>query len=1125
MKKKPDDCSFQNEKRLKVNWLVMKLLMFLLFAGSMGLSASSYSQKTKIDLHLQNSSLTDIFRAIENSSEFIFFYNDEVVNDQIKTSVSADGIEIEKFFDQLFKATDIAYKIDDRQVFLYKKDDLKSLESILSLSQQQPQKKDISGIVRDSKGLPLPGVSVVVKGTTTGTITNTNGKFSLMVPTDAQTLVFSFVGMKTQEIIFGNKGTINVTLEEAIVDINEMVVVGYGVQRKATLTGSIVNTDNKEIAMAPVTNVANALTGLLPGVVVKNISGTPGDDDATTILIRGQNTTGDNSPLIVVDGVQDVAGWQRINPNDIESISVLKDASAAIYGSRAANGVILITTKRGTLGKPTVSYSFNQGISTPTRLPKLADAATYADYVNSVLVHQGLSPQYSDAEIQKFKDGSDPLNYPNVNWYKEVLRKSTPQSQQNLSVRGGTETIKYSFSGSYSNEEGIFKNGVLNFETYSIRSNIDAVINKYLKVGFDLNNSYQNRNDALEDFNGLRELPWIPVYWPNGLPGPGAESGQNPAIEATSAYGNNNNKVDRNALKASFDLTIPWVAGLGVDGYFAYNKDETTGKLWQTPWTVYQYDKTNNIYIPIIGGFIAAPQLTESSNIGRSTLYNLRVKYDHQFNDHHINTFIAVEQSESTNSFFSAFRRNYLSSTISELFAGSPIDQVTDGTSFETGRKNIFGRLNYGFKDKYLFDFNARYDGSSNFPKGKQWGFFPGASAAWRLSQENFMKNSLGFVNNLKVRASYGEIGNDAIAAFQNLRLYTLNGNGYPYGTAQAATQGLIAGVSPNPNITWEVAKTSNIGLDAGLWNDKLGISLDLFKQRRSNILATEALAIPVYTGLVLPDENIGIIENKGLELQLSHSNRINGVTYKIAGNVAYAKSKIIYLADPANVPVWQKAAGHMVGSGLYYHAIGIFRTQADVDKNPVVPGTEVGDLKYEDVNKDGVIDANDLVRMDKPSIPEITFGLNLSASYKNFSLWANFTGATRVWQYYLINSTLASNSLADLVENRYRPGSMDSKYPWLPTVTTESEVSGLHSSFWLKDASYIRLKTLELSYTLPEKLLSKIRYISSLRIYLNGSNLFTLDKLKWVDPENNDSSGNFYPQSKIFNLGINVSF
>ncbi|MEO5997481.1 MAG: SusC/RagA family TonB-linked outer membrane protein [Chitinophagaceae bacterium] len=826
----------------------------------------------------------------------------------------------------------------------------------------------------------------------------------------------------------------------------------------------------------------------------------------------------------MVDGSQGVSGWQRINSRDIESISVLKDASAAIYGARAANGVILITTKRGVTGKPIISYSANFGISQPTRLPELADAATLAQYINDLLVSQGQSKRYTDAEIQKFGDGSDPVNYPNYNWYNDVIKKSTGQSQHNLSIRGGTEAVKYSASGSYTNEGGIFKDGVTKFKTYAIRSNLDARVNKYLKVGLDLNNYFQNGDYARSNFSALRQVPFYPVYWPNGLPSAGIEGGQNPAIEATSAWGNDNNKVERIVIKVSFDLTIPWVKGLGVDGYFAYNKDETERKLWQTPFTVYNYDKANDKYIPVTGGGILLPQLTQSRADGRGTLYNLRLKYDKQFQDHHISTFIALEQSESFSSSFSAFRKNYLSQSIDELFAGSLIDQSTGGTSFESSRKNYFGRVSYGFRDKYLADFNFRYDGSSNFPKGNQWGFFPGASIAWRVSQEKFMKKNLAFITNLKLRASYGQIGNDAIAAFQNLRLYTLNALGYTTGIAQTATQGLAAGVSPNPNITWEVAKIKNIGLDASLWNGLLGFEVDVFNQTRSNILATRDLAVPAYTGLILPSENIGVVENKGIEVVVSHTQRFNNLSYKIAGNVAYAKSNVVNLSEPQNVPAWQKAQGHILQAELMYEAIGIFRTKEELAANPRWPGAKVGDLIYRDVNKNGVIDAADRVRTDKTNIPEVTFGLNLSMNYKNFSLWANVAGATGVWQYYLLDFRISTNNLAEVIRNRYTTGSMDSKYPLLPTVSTESEPSGLHSTFWMRNASYARLKTLELSYTLPDLLLTKLR-LSSLRVYLNGNNLFTVDKLKWVDPENISQNGSFYPQSKIYNVGVNVGF
>jgi TonB-linked SusC/RagA family outer membrane protein len=451
---------------------------------------------------------------------------------------------------------------------------------------------------------------------------------------------------------------------------------------------------------------------------------------------------------------------------------------------------------------------------------------------------------------------------------------------------------------------------------------------------------------------------------------------------------------------------------------------------------------------------------------------------------------------------------------------------TADGTASETARQNLFGRISYGFKDKYLVDLNFRYDGSSNFPKGSRWGFFPGGSIAWRISEENFMKNNLGFINNLKLRASYGQIGNDLIPPFQWLSTYSYGSTGYTFGMSPVTYLELVAGVTPNPNITWEVAKISNIGLDGSLWGGKLGFTVDLFKQRRSNILATRALEIPYNTGLSLPDENIGIVENKGFEVQLSHSNILGDFSYRLGGNIAFSKNKVIDVSEPQNVPEWQKVAGHAIGADRFYEAIGIFRTQAELESNPIVVGSVVGDLKYKDINSDGVIDDADMVRLDKTNTPQVTFGLNLSFGYKNFSLWANFAGQTKAWQYFhKYSKTGGYNSLEDLLANRYTPGSMDSKYPIIPSSEQENvDISGYHSTFWLKDASFVRLKTLELSYTLPKELLSKIK-IASMRVFINGNNLFTLDYLKWYDPEGNNTGGDFYPQSKIYNLGINISF
>jgi TonB-dependent starch-binding outer membrane protein SusC len=1100
----------------------MKLTVLLLITTVLScFSAETYSQITKLNVVENNSTLLNVIRTIESQSEFNFFYNEKV---DIDRTVSVDMTDktVSEILDKVLENSSVKYKIIGRQIALYNKNEM---EPFLP---KDDQSGNISGKVTDKSGAPLPGVSISVKGTTTGTTSDINGNFSLVLPSDAKILTFSFIGMSPLELEIGSQKVFNITMVEAAIGLEEVVVIGYGTQRKATLTGSVASVATKELIASPSLNVTDAMSGLMPGVITKMYSGEPGRD-TPSILIRGLSTTGDNSPLIVVDGIQGVSGWERINPNDIESISVLKDASAVIYGSRAANGVILITTKRGSLGKPTISYSFNQAINQPTRIPKMANSAQFAEYVNQLDVEAGQPPRYSDEELQKFADGTDP-NYISEDWYGRVLKKSSFQSQHNLNVRGGSENIKYSISGSYTNQGSIFENGSLKYNTYSLRSNVDAQINKNLKVGFDLNSSLENGDypaySTNTTFDRLKQVPFEPVYWSNGLPSAGIENGENPAIMASSQTGNENIKTHRYIAKGSFDLTIPWVKGLGIDGYLAYSNYNTLDKNWQTPWTVYDYDQPNDTYIPITGGGILYPQLTESSADFTSTLVNVRIKYQVKLNDHNLSAFIAAEQSNDVSSNFNAFRKSFVSSTLDELFAGSLIDQSTDGGRSENGRQNLFGRLSYGFREKYLLDFNFRYDGSSNFPPGNRFGFFPGASVAWRISEENFMKNNVSFINRLKLRASIGKIGNDAIAPFQYLRLYSIENTGMGFGLPSAQTNGLVEGVSPNPYITWEVATTENIGVDASLWKDLFGFSIDIFKQKRSNILATRSLSIPFYTGLSLPAENIGVVENRGFEIEVNHSKSMGDFSWRVAGNVTYSHNNVVDISEAQNVPEWQKLQGHVLGATKYYHALGIFRTQEEVNTAPIFVGTQVGDLQYEDKNGDKEITAADMTTMDKTNIPQIVYGLNLSLNYKNFSFWANFAGAGNVWQYYHLNARIAMNQLEDIIVNRYTPGSMDSKYPRLPTLETEDsgEVDGLASDFWLKNASYVRLKTLELSYNVPTSWLSKVK-IQSLRMFLNGQNLFTIDNLKWADPENTSTTASYYPQSKIYNLGINITF
>ena len=982
------------------------------------------------------------------------------------------------------------------------------------------QQRTITGTVTDSRGLFLPGVTVIVKGTTIGTVTGSDGNFTLTVPSDAETLQFSFVGMHTQEIAVEGRTIFSVVMEEETIGLEEVVAVGYGTQRKETLTGSITGTTNDELIRAPVIGVSNAIAGLLPGVVVSNRSGQPGN--TSNIIIRGRNTTGDNNPLVVVDGIPGYTGWQYINPDDIESISVLKDASAAIYGSQAANGVILITTKRGKVGKPTINYTANEGISQLTRVPEMADAVLYAEFTNEYRARFGQPPLYSESDIQKFRDGSDPF-YPNTNWYEEILNKYTTQRQHNLNMTGGTQALNYLVSGSYSFQDGIFKTGDSHFTTYSLLARVDGQVNDNVKVGFDLNSAIDENYNTGYPFSSLgTNLPTVPVYWPNGMPSSGVTAGDNPAMQSSDASGYTRNIDKRYSAKVSLDVNLPWINGLGADGYFVYVNNSGFDKTWSKPYLTNSYSRSTQEYSVIKGG-PQAPQLTERADSYSSTLTFFRFKYDRRFNNHSVNTFLAYEQSLSKSNYLSAGRVDFYSDVIDQLFAGGLSNQVTNGSASEGARQNYFGRLNYGYLGKYLVDINFRYDGSSNFPKDKRWGFFPGVSVGWRISEENFLKGSS--VTNLKLRASYGQIGNDRIPAFQWLSTYSLGSTGYTFGSSPLTTLGLTAGVNPNANITWEVAEITNLGLDANLWNDLLGLTVDVFKQKRSNILAKRDLAIPGNTGLILPNENIGVVENEGIEVELNHRVRVRDFGYSLGGNVAYARNRILDIDEAKNIPEWQKSEGNIIGAPLLYKAVKIIRTQEELESIPVYPGTRVGDLQYVDRDKDGKITDADMMRINQSSIPEITFGANISMDYKRFSVWAHFSGQTRAWvQFHKYSKGAGHNSLKELLENRYTPGSMDSKYPIIPDSETRTmDINGFPSTFWQMDASFIRLKSLELSYDFTGNTLTRLK-INSMKIFLSGSNIFTIDKLKWYDPEGDRLIGDFYPQSKVYNLGIRIS-
>ena len=707
----------------------------------------------------------------------------------------------------------------------------------------------------------------------------------------------------------------------------------------------------------------------------------------------------------------------------------------------------------------------------------------------------------------------------------------------NLNVRGGTEKARYSMSGSYIDENSIVKNGSHESNAFTLRTNVDVDITDNFRFGLDLNGEMDNRKRPVLGGFGTQGSPLIPAFYPNGLPAslPG-DAGENPAINLAGEGGYFSDQIYRTFVKPSFNINIPQIEGLSLDGYVSYRQEYTEGKRWRDTWLVYNYDAENNEFLEKQGGQVSQPDLREMFNKQKDYLMHFKIKYSKAFGDHLVESFAAFEQAEGEFRTMTAYRRGFISSSIEELFAGSGENMVADGTRRQWGRQNVFGRINYNYKEKYLFETNLRYDGSYAFPQSGRWGFFPGFSAGWRISEEAFL-NSSPNIDNLKLRVSYGQMGNDQINPFQFMSMYNLNPIGTHFG---GGTQAILRpGVAPNDAITWEVSENANVGLDATFWRGGLDLSVDFFKQRRSNILTARSTEVPIYTGLVLPDENIGIIENQGFEVIITHSNNVSpasGFSYTLSGNMGYAKNTIVDISEPQDMPDYQKAEGTMIGTQLLYESIGIFRTQEEVDSNPIMANTQVGDLQYRDVNEDGTINAADRVRQNRGVIPEITFGFNATLAYKRFSLFANFAGQARAWTYFHKHARTTQNSLRELLLNRYTPGSMDSKYPILPQEdgAGEGEVSGMPSTFWLQNASFLRLKTLQVDYTVPDKFLSKFK-LSSLMLFVNGSNLFTLSDIKWFDPEGTPeasshagfsySTGNFYPQTRVFNIGLNVTF
>lgn len=1006
------------------------------------------------------------------------------------------------------------------------------------------QQLNVTGNVKDASGETIIGASVLVKGTTNGTITDFDGNFSLSGVVQGSVIEVSYIGYTTQSITVKDASPLKIILKEDTETLEEVVVVGYGVQKKANLTGAVTSMKSDELIKSRAANATTALVGQMPGLISKQAKGEPGADDAN-IYIRGIATfQGDTSPAYIIDGIERSASdFARMDPNDIESINVLKDAaSAAIFGMRGANGVIVITTKRGNTGKASIKYSGSVSIQSPTKLPEFANSYDYARLANQYFGRE----LYTQEAIQKYRDGSDPELYPNTNWYDEMLTKNAIQNQHNISISGGSEKINYYVSLGYLNQGGLWDD--LNYRRYNLRSNIDAQITSTTRLGVDISGRLENSLNSGSSEGVFQQLvrntPVLLCRYPDGTFA--VPDATHPNVVASNQPGGSYSKGNTFVVDARVQLEqkLDFITeGLSAKGVMSYSKNTYDNKAWSVSPYVYSKDAD--------GEYVLKPRssaslgLTQNNNNYQE--YQLQLNYDRSFGNHNVTAMAMVlaRKGFTANSYMQ--RNSFDSEILDQINAGNTEGQTMSAVDSETARASYMARINYNYASKYLVEFNIRRDGSENFAPDKRWGTFASASLGWVVSEEPFFQPLKNTVDFLKIRASYGTLGNDntggvSFPYYSRFELYGSNvmaSNGFmnnlgDYAFGDLVTKGLVPGAIANPLATWEKSNKANVAIDATLFS-KLNLTADFFTERRTNILTQRTSEIPSSFGGALPLENLGVVDNKGIDLSINYHNTIGKVMYSVGGNFTFARNKIIEMAEAEGTSELMRKTGRSINGYYGYKTDGIFQSQEEIDnyaKQEVAGAgyvTQVGDIKYVDVDGNGVVNSDDMTYLGYGNIPEIVYGINGSLSWKNFDLSFLFQGAAHAQVYLkggIIQPYFNQGNLPQMwVTEAWTEENPSNRYPRLAESTHNfptTDIPGVQT--YLYDASYLRLKNIEIGYTFPAKWLKPIS-ASSLRIYASAQNLFTISSVPQIDPENTQQEGWTYPQMKSFNVGLSVQF
>lgn len=1093
------------------------------------LSGPLFSQ---ISLNIKNNSIKEVLKEIESKTEYTFFYNAQFSALNNKVTFKVENQSIDATLQKLLSGTKLIWeKKADNQIILTPE---------VIISEQSPKQKIVTGTVTDEKGEAVIGANVVEKGTTNGTITDIDGKFSLRVSPDSQVEV-SYLGYTVQHVNPGKQASLRIVLKEDTQKLDEIVVVGFGTQKKVNLTGSVSSISAKELAERPQPNVQNMLQGKVAGMQIVTNTAQPGRDGGA-ISIRGKGSFGASSdPLILVDGA--IGQLNTLAPDDIESISVLKDAaSASIYGARAANGVILVTTKKGKAGKAQVSYSFNYGWQQATHLgDQVWESATYMEMYNQMADRMGGRTKYSEAMINKYKDPTRDKNlYPDYNWMDESF-KTGHNMTHNLSVNGGNEKVTYNVSLGYLDQDGLLEGH--DYKRYTGLMNLEAQVHERIKVGATSNfyngkvrEPYYTNNSLILMINSSR--PMAKPYLPDG-------SGRYSYESFPENYGGewqNRNPVW--AMKETSRKDEYWFANAQVYFDVDFIKKENMQLRWSTKGGFRYTDQFQKTHYPANpqgfyylkesdykeGGqdehLLATDFFPEKGvyNYNERQLYTMlytTLNYNWSITSEHELGVLAGFQEEGQNiRKLSGKREIYPSDSMTEIDGGSTVGQTLSGGVSEFALRSLFGRVNYSYKGKYLAEANFRYDGTSRIYKDHRWGMFPSFSAAWRVSEEAFVKENLQWIDNLKVRASWGKLGNSEIGNYPYQDVYSASS----YIFDGEVAQGVVQNDLKDKSLQWEATSVTDIGLDVSLGRGLFTLTFDWYNKITDGILSQAA--IPASVGMKAPTINYGKLQNKGIEFEVGHQNKIGDFTYGASFMATLNKNEVLELRAPS-YGSYIKEVGKPYDEHYLYIWDGIFQSDEDIQSSPRHPNNpKPGDIKFKDLNGDKVIDSKDR-QMVEGVYPKMLYSFNLNFGYKNFDLSMFFQGISgrKIWTNFFGEDPFSQGSSPNKkFLNAWTPENTNTNVPAL-YAWGYAPMCNTRSTYNLKDASYLRLKNIQLGYNIPKKILNKAG-IDFLRIYFSGENLFTLTSYPDYDPERSGDGWHVqYPQAKTYSLGLNLKF